>query len=929
MPISTDMLRLASLCVAFLAVNAAVAQGATIAVTDGGNTGPNTLRAAIETAEANGEPDTIEIQVETVQLLTVLPDLTTEIEIEGKVPGATVRGLGTGSGFRIFNVTGAADVEMRDITIENGATTSGAGIENAGQLSLDHVVVTGNRGEGPFVVGGAVYNTTGTLTMTDSAIENNQNVAEIFALGGGLTNNATATLVRTNVSVNFLVVPAIGAPGSAYGAGIYNGASGTMTIKESTIATNTAAIGNQSGSADVLGGGIASQGDLTIERSTINNNAAVANTSNGPSSEAKVAGGGIGLFSGAELTIKASTITGNKAEAGAAATTSATGGGIAAYSSPTVPITVLGSTVSSNTVGAATINVGANVGGPIGLTARSTILADPSGDSSCDAVVPVTSEGFNLDEDSSCLPSPAATDIQGIDPQLGELQDNGGPTKTRAIPPTSPALDKGIATDASGDDQRGEPRTVDFPGVTNASGGDGADIGAYEHQLSADLAVSQEDTPDPATNNGEVTYRTTIENAGPDAAEDIVLKDHYPEGSSLVSASTDCEQVTPGLVQCELDELPKDEAGEFEVTVKANGAGTLENEVEVSSATADPEPANDSDVETTTVDPSADLEVTVFDVIDPVPAGEEIEYTLTAENKGPDSAGEVTLTDTLAANTSFLSASPGCEHEAGVVTCDLGTLAKDGTDQVEIIVLAEQGGDAVNEATIESATHDPNPANDESEATTTVLPSADLSVTLTDTPDPVLVGDQFAYTLTVANDGPDAADEAIVEGALPLGTSFLSAPAGCKQVTTIVVCDLGTVADGASMQLKIAVRADAAGAAKGEAFVESPTHDADLSDNSSATTTTIEPRPAIAPPPPPTPLVRCAGTRATIVGTRRADKLKGTVRRDVIAGLAGNDRIFGLAGNDLICGGSGNDRLFGGTGKDRLRGGPGIDLEIR
>lgn len=68
---------------------------------------------------------------------------------------------------------------------------------------------------------------------------------------------------------------------------------------------------------------------------------------------------------------------------------------------------------------------------------------------------------------------------------------------------------------------------------------------------------------------------------------------------------------------------------------------------------------------------------------------------------------------------------------------------------------------------------------------------------------------------------------------------------------------------------------------------------------------------------------RCAGRRATIVGTRRAERLEGTQHRDVIAGLGGQDRIFGFGGNDLICGGGGNDRLFGGPGRDRLLGGPG------
>jgi uncharacterized delta-60 repeat protein len=70
---------------------------------------------------------------------------------------------------------------------------------------------------------------------------------------------------------------------------------------------------------------------------------------------------------------------------------------------------------------------------------------------------------------------------------------------------------------------------------------------------------------------------------------------------------------------------------------------------------------------------------------------------------------------------------------------------------------------------------------------------------------------------------------------------------------------------------------------------------------------------------------RCAGKRATIVGTARKDRLKGTRRADVIVALGGADTIAGGSGNDVICAGAGNDRLAGGAGNDRLDGGAGSD----
>ena len=79
-------------------------------------------------------------------------------------------------------------------------------------------------------------------------------------------------------------------------------------------------------------------------------------------------------------------------------------------------------------------------------------------------------------------------------------------------------------------------------------------------------------------------------------------------------------------------------------------------------------------------------------------------------------------------------------------------------------------------------------------------------------------------------------------------------------------------------------------------------------------------------PGPATPAaVRCAGKRATIVGTARRDVLRGTRKADVIAALGGNDTIRGLAGDDVVCAGAGHDVVDGGAGRDRLDGGPGRD----
>ena len=98
----------------------------------------------------------------------------------------------------------------------------------------------------------------------------------------------------------------------------------------------------------------------------------------------------------------------------------------------------------------------------------------------------VNSGGYNLIGDgtgSSGFTGPGdqvGTAVAPIDPLLGPLADNGGPTLTHALLLGSPAIDAGISAGATVVDQRGRPRAFDLPGAPNAAGGNGTDIGAFE-----------------------------------------------------------------------------------------------------------------------------------------------------------------------------------------------------------------------------------------------------------------------------------------------------------------------------------------------------------------------------------------------------------------------------------------------------------------
>ncbi len=117
---------------------------------------------------------------------------------------------------------------------------------------------------------------------------------------------------------------------------------------------------------------------------------------------------------------------------------------------------------------------------------RSTLIAgNVSGSANKDLFGAYESQGHNLvGTGGSGLTNAINGDIVGdlvapINPLIGPLQDNGGNVSTHALLAGRPAIDVGINTGVAFD-ARGQPRTVDNPAVTNAFGGDGTDIGAFE-----------------------------------------------------------------------------------------------------------------------------------------------------------------------------------------------------------------------------------------------------------------------------------------------------------------------------------------------------------------------------------------------------------------------------------------------------------------
>src|SRR4051812_10653953 len=431
------------------------------------------------------------------------------LTITGPGSGIVIQRRTTDPAFRIFRIGAGFTVSLTNLTIRNGKVGgSGGGILNDGTLSLANSTVSG----GSATQGGGIYNQ-GSLTLTNSTVSGNSATAA-FNAAGGIDNHGPLTIVHGTIASNsglgifnhnsFIATLSTTTAGQSSDCGIFNDG-GTLRLTSSSVVGNSGCgIAANRGLTELTqarvvdngNGGISlGHGKVTLRRSTV-----IGNSTTGD-------GGGVSNFAG-NLTILSSTIMNNSA--------AGLGGGI--FNTVSDPfgrlsssLTLTNSTVSGNsaasgggidnsdefggaqmTVTNSTIafNSATNGGGGIrqedgsdnnngvifsnSLVAKNTAPTAPDALGSFSASFTLVGKGTgssitNTNGNKVGKVTPNAT---AIDPKLGALALNGGPTRTHALLAGSPAIDAASATNCPAADQRG---------VARPQGG-GCDMGSYEKQ---------------------------------------------------------------------------------------------------------------------------------------------------------------------------------------------------------------------------------------------------------------------------------------------------------------------------------------------------------------------------------------------------------------------------------------------------------------
>jgi hypothetical protein len=417
-----------------------------------------TLRSAVLASNAAGGTNTINVPAGQFTLTRTPsgPDdgTTGDLHITANV---TIAGVGArpggttivGDGDRIFDIS-------------------------AGAVTLSGMTLTGGSGQ---VAGGAIEDTGAALILQQDALTKNTTAPGGSGGAIDLAPLGPGSLTVQNSVFGSNTAAETGPTGGGFGGAISfePGTSGHVTVTRSEFDSNTAQSGTTSGGG--FGGAISFEpgdaGTLTISGSTFSANVAAGSTSQGGF------GGAISFEPGSgasTLTVTNSTITGNHAGG-----SSSFGGALDWEPGTGSSGTLTQATITANTASTSGQGGGLSISGAP-LTIRNSIISGNTGggvadNCSVDVSANLLPQGHNIEQGTTC-----GFDINA-NPLLAGLARNGGPTRTMALAPNSPARDAADPAFCPPTDQRGIARPDD-PGTA-------CDIGAYEFVIRVPVNLSR------------------------------------------------------------------------------------------------------------------------------------------------------------------------------------------------------------------------------------------------------------------------------------------------------------------------------------------------------------------------------------------------------------------------------------------------------
>ena len=441
---------LAACLAALLAVTDAgatpVRPAGAVVVTNCLDSGGGSLRQAVIDSGPGDAIDLTQLTCSQITLTTGRIDVARDVLLQG--PGSGLLTIDGANLDRIFNQNGPYQLAVYGMTLQRGYSNAFGGgcIYSKGPLLLNDTVITGCKvfdiaSSASYKGGGVLVNS--SLSAIDSAIVDNEIYSSLgYTFGGGAFVSGDVLLASSTISGNNISNASGGITDSG---GIDVG--GRLLMMYSTISNNS--VDGLPGSPGSIGGARVA-GGAVISNSTISGNTADGGV------------GGLRLYGSAASpnVITNSTISGNTASAI---------GGVYARG----PTTIANSTIAFNTETTFANGAGLRLAYSLADIESSIIASNTSSGTTQNIGLGIS--GGVTGANNLIGPSPSVSlppDTIGGNPVLLALADNGGPTKTHALGPGSPAIDAGNNNAALANDQRG----TGFLRVVGVA----PDIGAFE-----------------------------------------------------------------------------------------------------------------------------------------------------------------------------------------------------------------------------------------------------------------------------------------------------------------------------------------------------------------------------------------------------------------------------------------------------------------
>ncbi len=333
-----------------------------------------------------------------------------------------------------------------------------------------------------------------------------------------------------------------------------------------------------------------------------------------------------------------------------------------------------------------------------------------------------------------------------------------------------------------------------------------------------DVLVYKEATPTPVNAGDILTYFIGITNLGPSAAQNVVLTDVLPLSVTLQTVTPATATQSGNQIGWNFGTLLPNETRRVTVTVLVNPALTtpIANTALITTTTPETTTTNNTSTVTTPVTIQTDLEVTKYGPTD-VTAGVPFTYALVVTNTGPAQATSVSLTDTLPAGATFVSAFPAQTSGPNPLVWDLGTLNAGEARTLIVTVTTSPvfSGTLFNSVVVGTPVTETVPiTNNTSGVTTTVVST--LTVTSLDiykeaSPTPVEVGSILTYFIGLTNTGPAQANNVVLTDIMPLSVTLQTVtPATATQSGNQLGWVFGNLLPGEARRVTITVLVDPA-----------------------------------------------------------------------------------------------------------------------